>query len=92
MIDKFGLGDKIEWTVERKGKVIDSSNKKTFRQWLKRLFRLRIIFISISKNKNVLIVFSGDKIIIKEKKDVGKKDIQEFIHNLSVVVKENTGI
>ena len=56
------VDDFIETTVERNGKII-KPEKNGF--W-KRLFKIRVIAISINPNKSVAIVFAKNNCYIKE--------------------------
>ena len=64
MNDTVGIGDFIETTLERDGKIIDRTPKKS--GFWKRLFNLKVIAISINPNKSVAIVFAKNNCYIKE--------------------------
>lgn len=68
MIDRVGSSDSIECEVRRNGKVISrTTHDKPKMSWWQKLFRLRLIFVSIRKGKGVLIIINDGKIVIKEK-------------------------
>ena len=62
MNDGLRVGDFIETTLERNGKIIEP---KKMGFW-KRLFNLKVIAISINPEKSVAIVFTKNNCYIKE--------------------------
>ncbi len=66
--DKICASDSIECILTRNGIVInDEPFWKRVKKFFKKLFRLRLIFISVGKSKGLLIIINDGKIVIKEK-------------------------
>ena len=75
--DICGIKEDFKVTVERNGRIISDSSVigvfGTIKKYLKRIWRLRVVMISVNPGKSVIIFVNGSKMIIKENKDVSSK-------------------